>query len=187
MALRDTKLVPRTPAQEPQKVGREYKLISSKLEAMLIKQLAHELKNYNLYNSFANFYGLKGLADLEEYFSKRAVEEKNHHDWILKFLSDGDSRVKYPVIESNSEQDVSDIITPFKSTIKREIETTQMLYAIYEAAQAERDYMTSTWLYEKLIKEQIEEENTSRMALDIMNLDADLLNRCEKVLELLEG
>lgn len=33
---------------------------------------------------------------------------------------------------------------------------------------AEKDYMTSSWLYEKLIKEQIEEENTSRMALTII-------------------
>ena len=46
--------------------------------------------------------------------------------------------------------------------------------------------MTASWLYEKLIKEQIEEENTSRMAVTIMEEESDIYLKADKVLDLLE-
>ena len=46
-------------------MSRKLKLLSEKLEKMLIDQLAHELKNYNLYKSFANYYDIEGVVDLE--------------------------------------------------------------------------------------------------------------------------
>lgn len=168
-----------------EKIGREYKLISPEVSGLLISQLAHELKNYNLYNSFANYFGIEGIDDLEKYFRKRAEEERDHHDWILKYLSEADCRVIYPEIEKNSEQEVEDCITPFKDTIIREIETTQLLYNIHQVAMAQGDLMTCQWLLNGLIEEQIEEENTSRMALAIMELDSDILVKADRVLCLL--
>ena len=79
-------------------------------------------------------------------------------------------------------------MVPFGQTVVREIQTTQLLYAIYEASLAEKDYMTASWLYEKLIKEQIEEENTSRMAVTIMEEETrNIFDKAESVLELLES
>ena len=46
--------------------------------------------------------------------------------------------------------------------------------------------MTASWLFDKLIKEQIEEENTSRMALTIMEEESDIYLRAKKVLKLLK-
>lgn len=160
-------------------------LISSKISELLVKQIAHELKNYNLYRTFANYYDVNGILDLAEYYNKRADEEKLHHDWIYNYLTDGDVTFMYPPIEQNSEVP-TDYVMPFKATVTREIQTTQMIYVIYEAACAEKDYMTASWLYEKLIKEQIEEENTSRMALTIIEEDSDIYLRADKILDLLE-
>lgn len=159
--------------------------ISPEVGKLLIKQAAHELKNYNLYNSFSNYFSLEGIVALQEYFSKRAQEEKNHHDWILSYLNDTDYRIEYPVIEINPEQSVDNLLTPFTSSITREIETTQMIYAIYELAYSQKDYMTCSWLYKKLIKEQIEEESTSRMAVTIMETEGDIFIKAEKILDLL--
>ncbi len=164
--------------------NRKLCLISPEVGEMLVKQVAHELKNRNLYLSYANYFSVEGVTDLEEYYRKRAAEENNHHQWIMDYLSDGDFKFTYPAVEENTEK-FDDYITPFKQTIDREILTTQMLYAIYQKAQAESDYMTSSWLYEKLIKEQIEEENTSRMARTIMEEESDIYLRAEKVLDLL--
>ena len=61
-----------------------------------------------------------------------------------------------------------------------------MIYKIYDAALEENDFLTACWLYEKLIKEQIEEENTSRMALTIMEENADIYNKADQVLDLLD-
>ena len=76
---------------------------------------------------------------------------------------------------------------PFRATVDREIQTTQMIYAIYEAAIAEKDYMTASWLFDKLIKEQIEEENTSRMAQSIAEQEDSWLEKAEEIYELLEN
>ena len=133
-------------------MSRKLVLVSETISNLLIKQLAHELKNYNLYKSFANYYDVEFM---------------------------------YPPVEQNSEKP-TDYVMPFKATIDREIQTTQMIYAIYEAAIAEKDYMTASWLFDKLIKEQIEEENTSRMALTIMEEESNIYSRATKVLNLLK-
>jgi ferritin len=160
-------------------------LISSELGSLLVKQVAHELKNFNLYKSFANFFGVEGISDLEEYYNKRAIEEKNHSEWIYSYLTDGDYKFLYPIVELNTEK-YEQYIDPFILTVDREILTTQLIYKIYEQAVSEKDYMTASWLYEKLIKEQVEEENISRMAVTIMSMDADIFVSAEEVLKLLE-
>lgn len=158
--------------------------VSNEIGKLLVKQLAHELKNYVLYKQFANYFSIEGIVALEEYFNKRAKEEKNHHDWIFNFLSDADYAIEYPIIEKNSVT-VENWLDPFVATVTREIETTQLLYAIYQQANSEMDLMTASWLYEKLIKEQIEEESVSRMATSIMETEADIFVKAEKILDLL--
>ena len=54
--------------------------ISNPVRRLLIEQISHELYNHNLYRTFANFYGVRGLPKLEKYYIKRAEEEKVHHD-----------------------------------------------------------------------------------------------------------
>lgn len=165
--------------------NRKLCLISPKIGDLLVKQLEHEMKNYNLYRSFASFFAIEGYSALEEYYQKRATEEKLHHDWCFQYLTDGDYKFKYPSISENTET-FSELIDPFKLTVDREILTTEMIYKIYEAALEEKDFMTASWLSKKLIKEQIEEENTSRMALTIMEESADIYNKADQVLDLLD-
>lgn len=166
-------------------MDRKLSLISDEIGCLLLKQASHELSNFTLYKSFANYFSLEGIDDLKKYYSKRASEEKDHHDWIESFLSDGDFRLLYPDIKITSEQEVKTIIDPFIVTVTREIVTTQLLYTIYELAISQKDFMTATWLYDKLIKEQIEEENVSRMARTIMETDGDIFVKASKVLKLL--
>lgn len=160
--------------------------ISPEVGKLLTSQIAHELKNYNLYMSFANFFSVEGITDIEEYYRKRAAEELKHHQWIMDYLSDADYKFTYPPVEVNTEK-FSDYVTPFKQTVVREIETTDLIYAIYEKAMSEKDFMTVTWLEELLILEQREEEDTSRMATTIIEESSDIFNRAERILELLEN
>lgn len=166
--------------------NRKLKLISETIGNLLVKQIAHELKNYSLYKSFANYFSVEGLARLEQYYNKRAEEELVHSEWIHEYLAEADYKFMYPAVEANTEK-VTIYRDPFAQTVDREIQTTQMIYAIYEAAQAEKDYMTMSWLLEKLIKEQIEEENTSRMALTIIEEDSmDIFETSKQILNLLK-
>lgn len=166
-------------------MNRKLSQLSPEIGDLLVKQLAHELKNFVLYSSFANFFSLEGIVDLENYYIRRAEEEKSHHDWVASYLRDADFRALYPAIEQNKEQTVDSWITPFTATVTREMETTQLLYVIYELAISQKDFMTASWLFDKLIKEQIEEESISRMAVSIMESEGDIYLKAEKVLELL--
>lgn len=167
-------------------MSRKLKLISDDMGALLIAQAAHELKNFILYSSFSNYYSLEGLEDLATYFARRAREEEYHHAWILKYMNDADCRMMYPAIPVNVEQKITSPIDPFIATVNREIETTQMIYKIKERADLEKDYLTENWLQQLLIPEQTEEENTSRVARAIMEMDGDILFKATKVLRLLD-
>lgn len=166
-------------------MSRKQRLISENLKNLLVKQLAHELKNYNLYKQFANYYKVAGIEKLGEYFNKRADEELDHHNWVFDYLSEGDVKFQYPAIEANNVE-VKNHLEPFQLTIDREIETTNLVYDLYEAAKAEKDYMTMIWIEKPLLYEQIEEENTSRTALGIMEEDADIFIKAGRILKLLE-
>lgn len=162
---------------------RDLKLLSPTVESLLINQANHEMKNFNLYKVFQNFFELEGLLDLATYYEQRAKEEFNHHNWIYSYLTDADCGIKY--IDNTENVSNLDIITPFILTVKREVETTELIYKIYEQCLVEKDYMTASWLLQKLIPEQIEEENTSRMAQTIMEIDGDIFKKCNKVKSLL--
>lgn len=165
--------------------SRKICLLSKNIGDLLVKQLAHELKNYNLYKTFANFFSIEAILPLEEYYNKRADEELLHHKWIFDYLSEADYKFTYPVIETNTEK-FENIIDPFKLTVDREILTTQMIYSIYNEAVKEGDVMTISWLLKHLIPEQIEEENTSRMASTIMYTESNIYMKAKQVLNLLD-
>lgn len=151
-----------------------------------MKQVIHELQNYYLYTSFANFFALENIEALSQYYKIRAEEEEDHYEWIYDYLTNGDCRVVFSTIPKVEGQEVTSLIDPFIATVNKEIETTQLIYKIYEQAKSDKDYMTCTWLQEKLIPEQVEEENISRLARGIMELEGDILIKANNVLRLLD-
>lgn len=164
---------------------RKLKLISKEVHILLVKQAIHELQNYYLYSSFANYFALENINALYKYYKKRAEKEKTHYEWIYNYLTAADCRIVFPTIPMVKGQEVTSIIDPFVATVNKEIETTQLIYKIYEQAKEDKDYMTCTWLQEQLIPEQTEEENLSRLARGIMELEGDILIKANNVLNLL--
>lgn len=135
--------------------------LSKEIQQLLLRQLKHELQNHNIYMNFANYFGVRGLVVLEEYYKKRADEEYLHHSWIRKYLNENDAEYLYPAIEQFNKE-ITDMITPFKITVDLEIQTTQMIYEIVDQAANEGDWATFNWLngHDKetgmLVNEQVE-------------------------------
>lgn len=119
--------------------------IDVKMQELLLRQLVHEMYNHNLYRTFANYFGVRGLAKLEEYYVKRAEEEKLHHDWIYSYLNDCDAEFVYPSIPAISEK-ITDILDPFKMTVDKEIQTTTEIYEIVDYSVSIGDWATFNWL-----------------------------------------
>lgn len=168
-------------------MDRKIKTISDSVGDLLVKQIAHELFNHNLYRTFANFFALEGIVSLEKYYIARAEEELVHHRWIVDRLNEADYDFMYPAVEAVTEK-FEDIVDPFKLTVLKEIETTELINKIADEAFKECDWQTLTWLQLKLIPEQHEEETTSRTALDIIAKkdDCSIYEKAEKVYELLK-
>jgi len=158
--------------------------VSDAIGSLLVKQIAHELKNKNLYMTFANYYEVEGILDLAKYYRSQAAGEDSHHEWIMSYLSDANYKFSYPAVEENNVP-IKSLIDPVNASLDREIQTTNMIYAIYDLAGTEKDYMTCAWLYEKLIKEQAEEEDLAKTVIDIMERDGDIFIKASQVLALI--
>ena len=156
--------------------------IGTKTAELLVKQIGHELYNHNLYRTFANYFAIKGLHKLEEYYTLRAGEELEHHTWIVERLNYADVPYKYPVVhevdvEIKNEEDT------FIQTLDKEIETTNLIYEIVNSAKEEKDWETVYWLQETLVDEQTEEEHISRKFLKIAKQDTDWISKEEYILD----
>lgn len=152
----------------------------------LVDQIKHELYNHNLYKTFANFFNSEGLVKLYMYYTSRAEEELLHHNWIVNYLNANHIEFKYPTIPQISEE-FDDYITPFELTLKKEIETTNLINEIVELALEEKDWLTFNWLMKdsgsKLVAEQLEEESISRTVLYIAEQDDSWISKEVAILE----
>lgn len=160
--------------------------ISNPVRRLLIEQISHELYNHNLYRTFANFYGVRGLPKLEEYYIKRAEEEKVHHDWIINYLNEVDAPVSYPSVPEVTEKP-ENLFQPFDMTVAKEVETTKLINDISDLAIEEKDWQTFHWLDKLLVSEQIEEESLSRTVRDMANMDASWLVKQDSILDFYEN
>lgn len=161
--------------------------LSDTIVEMLVKQLGCEMANHNLYKTFANYFATEGLNKLEAYWNGRANEELVHHSWIFNYLTENDALFQYPPIPAIN-IDIEDRITPFRATVDREIETTLGIQKIAKQAFDEGDWLTFQWLNGEshetgmLLKEQVEEEATSRTALDIAKEEGSWLRKEKSIL-----
>jgi len=162
-------------------VERRKQSIGSKTAELLVAQLGHELYNHNLYRTFANYFAVKGLHKLEEYYIERATEEFNHHLWIVDRLNYADVSYVYPTIPSvdvkiKNEEDT------FALSLDKEIETTNLIYNIAKSAEEDGEWETVKWLQDTLIDEQNEEEHISRKFLKIAKQDTDWVSKEDYIL-----
>ena len=177
---------------EGKDLGRRKCTLSKEIQQLLLRQLKHELQNHNIYMNFANYFGVRGLVVLEEYFKQRADEEYLHHSWVRKYLNENDAEYIYPTIEQ-FDKEITDMLTPFKLTVDLEIQTTQMIYEIVDQAANEGDWATFNWLngHDKetgmLVNEQVEEESISRTALDIAQSEGSWLRKEKSIMNAYKG
>lgn len=156
--------------------------MSEDMITLFVRQIAHELHNYTLYRTFANYFGNEGLVLLQEYYNLRAEEELLHHNWLVDFLNERGVMFKYPAVSEVSEE-FDDYVAPFELTVKVEEETTKMIYEIVDKSLKDNDWITFAWLMQNnektgaLTLEQNEELSISNLALDIVTHDGSWLEK----------
>lgn len=161
--------------------------LSTSIVDLLVKQIASELYNHNVYMYFANHFKVKGLEKLSEYYRLRAQEEYNHHLWITSYLDANHINYCYPAIDAVEQDfiDDSNDISTFEITLDLEKDTTESIYTIYQEAEKQNDYKTLAWLNSPhmLIQEQLEEEHVSETILKIAKQEDSWLSKEQAILE----
>lgn len=161
--------------------------LSKEMQELMLRQLKDEMYNHNLYRSFANFFGVRGLSKLEEYYNLRAQEEMEHHFWILQYLNETDTEFIYPEIPAVKEK-WENLEDPFDLTVDKEIYTTQCIHEMLDVAFETGDYFTWSFIMGhdpkkgRLNEEQREEESTSRTVRDIAYTPGSWLRKEQSIL-----
>lgn len=148
-------------------------LLSQDLKNLLIKQLAQDLYNHNLYRSLAVYFHSNKLFKLKLYCNLQAVKKLDQHYEIYNYLVNSQCIFTFPnikeVIIPNNYLDI------FKLLFKEEHISTKNFYEILNSTQLNKDLNTLHWLFKenKYLENQIKEEFISEVILDLVNLEND--------------
>lgn len=134
--------------------------MTEKIKNILNEQIMEEMYSANLYLALAGrleSWNLKGMAN---WMHIQAREENNHALGFFFFLLE---RGEEPIISALAQPNLSDIndaAAVFAAALKHEKHVTARINAIYELAQAEKDYALESFV-RWYIDEQVEEESSA--------------------------
>lgn len=135
----------------------------------LNKQVTEELASSYLYMSMSAVLSDMGLDGCASWMMKQSEEEYQHAMKIFHHLLDRGVKVKLLPIPA-SKQEWRAPLHIFEEMQRHEQKVTTLIHSIYEAAVADKDYATMSFI-QWFIDEQVEEESIA----------ADLLDRLRKM------
>jgi len=144
--------------------------MSIKVESMdlLNAQIKMEAHASATYLAMASWCEQNGFFISAKFFYKQAEEEREHMMKIFTFLVDtGGSPVSPEITDIN--HDYSSIVDVFESTLEHEVSVTKSIHNIVKKARELGDLPTERFL-DWFVMEQVEEENTIRDILDMIEV-----------------
>lgn len=149
-------------------IARQRFSINIKSMDLLNGQIKMEAHASATYLAMASWCEQNGFFTSAKFYYKQSSEEREHMMKIFKFLVDiGGSPVSPDV--SNINHDYSSIVDIFESTLDHEIAVTKSIHNIVLKARALGDITTERFL-DWFVLEQVEEENTIRDILDMIEI-----------------
>jgi len=124
--------------------------------ALLInEQIGHEFAAFYQYVALSTWLDTEALPELSKYFAAQAEEERAHAMKMVKFLGDTDRTVVFPALDS-PKSDFESVEQVVQLALDQEVEVTDQIKAIYDAAAANNDRVTQNFL-QWFLEEQVEE------------------------------
>ena len=158
--------------------------ISRKMQDAFNAQITAELWSSNLYLEMAFWFKKEGWSGFARWMFKQAEEEKGHALDMADYVLRRGGEAKVSAIDAVPTE-WTDVKSVFEDTLKHEQHVTELINALAEAAESERDRASENFIA-KYIDEQVEEEESVRDILDAMTrkegcsvalLDAELGQR----------
>lgn len=131
-------------------------MLDKKIVKLLNEQVNAEFYSAYLYLDFANYFGEKGLAGYENWFTIQAQEERDHAMLFVQYLKNNGEKITLEAIKKPDVPLKKDL-DALEGALEHEELVTGLIDKIYEAANAAKDFRTAQFLG-WFITEQGEEE-----------------------------
>lgn len=143
-------------------------MLSKPMVALLNKQVTAEFYASNLYLQMSAWCAFKGLPGCAAFLRKQSEEETGHMHKLFNYVIETGAlavvgKVDAPPTSYPSAQAV------FEQTYKHELDVTESINRLVEAAQKEKDHSTVQFL-QWYVAEQHEEESLFKTIMDKFNL-----------------
>ncbi|NJB71150.1 ferritin [Saonia flava] len=144
--------------------------MSIKVESMdlLNGQIKMEAHASAIYLAMASWCEQNGFFTSAKFFYKQTEEERGHMMKIFQFLVDVGGNPISPEVK-NINHDYSSIVDVFETTLEHEVAVTKSIHNIVLKARELGDITTERFL-DWFVLEQVEEENTIRDILDMIEV-----------------
>lgn len=147
-------------------------MISDKLGALLVKQVASEFNAHQVYMGISIHFERLSLKRWAAIFRAQAIEEAGHGEKIIAFLIDNEVSFDLPPLRGATTHYAS-ATAALEAALASEIAVTGQFDAMAAAARAADDHRAFQFL-QWFIDEQVEEERTIRGLLDLVNSGINL-------------
>jgi ferritin len=132
-------------------------VINPTILAEVNKQIQHEQSNAHIYEGVALYFERLNLRGLGAWFYKQSGDERGHGARLIKHLIERNADVTLGALPA-PRTTFANPLEAVQSVLELEQSTTKLIYNLYEAARAEKDYALEILLH-WFIKEQVEEED----------------------------
>lgn len=123
-------------------------------------QIVIELENQNKYMQIQSYFEDLQLKNLANFFKKQSLGENEHANLFMDHLNDRNGGKVVIGDVSAPKSDFFDVYSIADFYVLNEQQTTDSIESLYDLALSEKSYVDLDFL-QSMLKEQIEEENTS--------------------------
>lgn len=147
-------------------------MISPDLRKLLIAQIGNELSAHQLYMGISIYFQRDSLDGWAALFRRQSIEEAQHAQKIMDFLTDNEVEFDLPALKATS--------THFPSALaaaKRALESEQTVAAQFDrmaAVAAKNDDHRGHQFLQWFIEEQVEEEAKLQRIIDLVDSGINL-------------
>ncbi len=135
---------------------------------MLNKQIEKEAHSSSAYLAMASWCDHNALSYSAQFFYDQSLEERGHMMKIFRFVNDNGGTAYSPEVK-NVIHDFKSLEEIYETALDQEISITQSIHNIVQKCRKLNDFTTENFL-QWFVKEQMEEEQMMRRALELFDL-----------------
>ncbi len=135
---------------------------------LLNKQIEKEAHSSSIYLAMASWCDHHALKYSAKFFYDQSAEEREHMMKIFHFINDNGGTAYSPEV-GNIMNDYNSLEEVYETALDQEISITKSIHSIVQKSRKVND-LTSEYFLQWFVKEQMEEEQIMRRALELFDL-----------------